>query len=258
MTSDAQYQRDNNLATRIAFHEDYTSPYVDFSHWVMDNLPLSAGARVLELGCGNGEFRARNAARLPKNLTLVLTDSSAGMVEAAEKRLAAAGVSATYQVMSAERPFADNEGFDLILAKHMLYHVADRPSALSASKNLLKPGGWFCATTNSGSYMQQLQALLTEESVEWYSSFTDEFTLENGAEQLANQFRDIELVTLDGQLVVPRADAVVEYIKSTASLFPEPHAVLEACDNIRSKIQAVIDHTGAFTISKQAGLFRCQ
>ena len=258
MSSDAQYQRDNNLATRIAFHEDYTEPYVDFSHWVLDNLPLADGARVLELGCGNGEFWARNAGRLPKNLTLVLTDSSAGMIEAAEQQLSNAGLSATYQVMSAERPFADDEGFDLILAKHMLYHVTDRPAALSASKNLLKPGGWFCATTNSGSYMRRLQALLSEEGVKWYSSFTDEFTLENGAEQLGQQFGKVELEVLAGQLVVPNADAVVEYVKSTATLFPEPDIVLAACDAIRPKIQAVIDRDAAFKISKQAGLFLCQ
>ena len=104
MTSDAQYQRDNNLATRIAFHEDYTAPYVDFSHWVLDQLPLSDGQTVLEIGCGNGEFWVRNAARLPADLKLVLTDSSAGMVEVAEQRLSDAGLSATYQVVSAEDP----------------------------------------------------------------------------------------------------------------------------------------------------------
>lgn len=258
MSSDAQYQRDNNLATRIAFHENYTAPYVDFAHWVLDKLPLSEGQRVLEIGCGNGEFWARNAERLPKNLKLVLTDSSAGMVEAAEKRLSDVGLSANYQVVSAEDLRADGEGFDLILAKHMLYHVTDRPKALAASRALLNPGGCFCATTNSGEYMQQLQALLTEEGLEWFSNFTDEFTLENGAEQLGRHFEKVELEVLAGQLVVPNANAVIEYVKSTASLFPEPGSVLAACKTIRPKIQAVIDRDGAFTISKQAGLFLCQ
>lgn len=258
MSSDAQYQRDNNLATRIAFHESYAAPYVDFSHWVLDRLPLSAGQRVLEIGCGNGEFWARNAGRLPKDLKLVLTDNSGGMVEAAETRLADTGLSATYQVVSAEDVRADEEGFDLILAKHMLYHVTDRPKALAASRSLLKPGGYFCATSNSGSYMQQLQALLTEEGLEWYSNFTDEFTLENGAEQLGRYFSKVELELLAGQLVVPNADTVIEYVKSTASLFAEPSSVLAACEAIRPKVQAVIDRDGAFTISKQAGLFLCQ
>ena len=258
MTSDAQYQRDNNLATRIAFHEDYTAPYVDFSHWVLDQLPLSDGQTVLEIGCGNGEFWVRNAARLPTDLKLVLTDSSAGMVEVAEQRLSDAGLSATYQVVSAEDLSADTESFDLILAKHMLYHVTDRSKALAASRGLLKPGGYFCATTNSGSYMQQLQALLTEEGLEWFSSFNDEFTLENGADQLGWHFGKVELEVLDGQLVVPDADAVIEYVKSTASLFPEPGLLFAACATIQPKIQAVIDRKGAFTISKRAGLFLCQ
>jgi ubiquinone/menaquinone biosynthesis C-methylase UbiE len=258
MSSDAQYQRDNNLATRIAFHENYTAPYVDFAHWVLDKLPLSEGQSVLEIGCGNGEFWARNAERLPRNLKLILTDSSAGMVEAAEKRLSDAGLSATCQVVSAEDLRADGEGFDLILAKHMLYHVTDRPKALAVSRALLNLGGCFCATTNSGSYMKQLQALLTEEGLEWYSNFTDEFTLENGGEQLGRHFEKVELEVLAGQLVVPNANAVIEYVKSTASLFPEPGSVLAACKTIRPKIQAVIDRDGAFTIGKKAGLFLCQ
>ena len=106
--------------------------------------------------------------------------------------------------------------------------------------------------------MQQLQALLTEEGLEWYSNFTDEFTLENGAEQLGRYFSKVELELLDGQLVVPNVNAVIEYVKSTASLFPEPGSVLAACEAIRPKVQAVIDRDGAFTISKQAGLFLCQ
>ncbi len=257
MERDAQYQRDNNLATRIAFHEHYTKPYVDFSQWVLDRLPLSSGQRVLELGCGNGEFWARNASQLPGDLTLVLTDSSAGMVEQAEKRLSEAGVHATYQVVAAEDIRFEGVGFDLILAKHMLYHVPDRPKALAASKSLLNPSGQFCATTNSGSYMQELQALLTGERLEWYSSFTDEFTLENGEEQLGRHFDDVQIETLEGQLLVPSADAVVDYVKSTATLFPEPDRVLAACESIRPKIQAVIDRDGAFSIGKQAGLFLC-
>lgn len=258
MSTDAQYRRDNNLATRIAFHEKYTAPYVDFSYWVLDRLPLGDGARVLELGCGNGEFWTKNAKRLPKDLDLILTDVSVGMVEAAEQNLSDAGVSARYQVVSAEDLKVDDEGFDLILAKHMLYHVTDRPRAFSAIRAALNPDGWFCATTNSGSYMQQLQTLLTNEGVEWYSNFTDVFTVENGAAQLGEHFDDIVLETLDGQLVVPDADAVTEYVKSTASLFPEPDLVQSACENIRPKLQAVIDREGAFTISKQAGLFLCQ
>jgi len=41
MTSEAQYQRDNNLATRIAFHETYTAPYVASSRRVLKCLPKS-------------------------------------------------------------------------------------------------------------------------------------------------------------------------------------------------------------------------
>ncbi len=258
MSGDAQYEQDTNLATRIAFHENYTEPPQDFSRWVFDHIPFAAGQKVLELGCGNGEFWVRNADQLPEGLTLVLTDTSPGMVGAAKKRLSDAGISATHQVMSAEEPSIDEQDVDLILAKHMLYHVSDRPKALSAAKNLLSPGGTFCATTNSGAYLEELQALLTGEGVPWYSNFTDEFTLENGAEQLSAHFSSVRLDTLDGQLVVPVADAIVDYVRSTASLFPDPDLVLAASAAIRPKVQEAIDREGAFRIGKRAGIFLCQ
>lgn len=258
MSSDAQYRRDNNLATRIAFHEIYTQPYVDFSQWVFDHIALSTGQSVLELGCGNGEFWARNADQIPDNLTLVLSDKSPGMVQEAKRRLSKAGVSATYLVASAEDLDIEGQSFDVIVAKHMLYHVPEPQRALSRAKRLLKPGGRFCASTNSGAYMQQLQQLVTDEGLSWFSDFSNQFTLENGTAQLATHFADVRLELLDGKLVVPDADAVLEYVMSTASLFPEPDLVVAACEKMQPKIQTVIDQHGAFTISKRAGVFLCR
>jgi hypothetical protein len=48
MSGDTQYERDKNLATRIAFHENYTVPYVDFSKWVFEKVPFASHQHVLE------------------------------------------------------------------------------------------------------------------------------------------------------------------------------------------------------------------
>jgi len=258
MNSDTQYATDNNLATRIAFHEKYTVPYIDFSKWVFDQISFEPHQRVLELGCGNGEFWVQNADRLPVGIDLTLTDVSQGMADIASSRISEAGVEANCQVASAkELPFDEDE-FDIIIAKHMLYHVADRPGALSQIKKLLKSGGFFCASTNSTSYMNSIYELLGEANQRWITGEASAFTTENGAEQLSPFFESVEERILESELKVTDATAVIEYIGSLATLFANPEHVLEVAQQNEEKVSNKIFERGVFSISKMSGLFLCR
>ena len=52
-------------------------------------------------------------------------------------------------------PFPD-ASFDVLTARHMLYHVPSVPAALAEFRRVLKPGGRFLATTNVAAYMPEL------------------------------------------------------------------------------------------------------
>ena len=74
--------------------------------------------------------------------TLVLTGCSATSGEAQQGDAAAL-------------PFSD-AAFDVVTARHMLYHVPDVAAVLAEFRRVLKPGGRFLAVTNAEGYMAEL------------------------------------------------------------------------------------------------------
>src|SRR5690606_26579542 len=55
-------------------------------------------------------------------------------------------------------PFADGS-CDIVIAMHMLYHVADQEKALAELHRVLKPGGTLAVTNNGEGNLRQLYAL---------------------------------------------------------------------------------------------------
>jgi malonyl-CoA O-methyltransferase len=106
---------------------------------------LSAPLRVLELGCGTGLLTRRLAAALPAGSSLLATDLSPAMIEAAGKALP--GVS--FAVMDAESPHLSGP-FDLIVSSLAAQWFTDLPGTLARLSGLLAPGGRLLLTTLGG------------------------------------------------------------------------------------------------------------
>jgi ubiquinone/menaquinone biosynthesis C-methylase UbiE len=95
--------------------------------------------RVVEIGAGTGLLALEVA---PHVGSVVLADASAGMLEVAEAKIAAAGIDNVRTLrfeLTADEPPA--ERFDLALSLMMLHHVADTDAALRSAFALLEPGG---------------------------------------------------------------------------------------------------------------------
>jgi len=94
--------------------------------------------RVLDVGCGDGEFAVELATR---GAIVTGIDASAAMIEAAEGRAKQHNANVTFQVAAAERlPFAD-EQFDLVTAITILCFVDDATPVFRELARVLRPGG---------------------------------------------------------------------------------------------------------------------
>jgi ubiquinone/menaquinone biosynthesis C-methylase UbiE len=108
--------------------------------------------RVLEVGCGMGQFAELLLAEL--DLDLIAVDLSPRMVELARER------SVDARVGDAQRlPFQDNR-FDCVVANWMLYHVDDLELALSEFNRVLVPGGRLVAATIGEAHMREVWELM--------------------------------------------------------------------------------------------------
>ena len=240
-----QYATDVNLRARIDLHQRFSTAKEDWHRWVFDRVAPPEGARILELGCGPAELWKRNLDRIDPTWQLTLSDLSPGMIEAAQQVL---GDRAEYAVADSEElPFA-GEQFDVVVANHMLYHVADRPRALAEIRRVLRPSGAFHAATNGAGHLEELAALFDAS----FRRHIEAFGLETGPPQLEPFFSDVRIERFEGELVVTEVEPVVAYIRSSTVYDGRP------LDDATRTVEAAITVDGAFRIATKAGLISCR
>jgi SAM-dependent methyltransferase len=157
-----QYADSSKLAARARLHQEFSVGAEPWFPWVMDRLPLQPGTRVLDIGCGPAWFWAASQGHFPAGMHLTLADQSAGMVKEATERCTPLGfASVTGETADVTAlPFADGS-FDVVIAMHMLYHVADQATAIADMHRVLRPGGTLAITNNGAANLAELYALTT-------------------------------------------------------------------------------------------------
>jgi len=210
-----QYRASKNLDARIVLHERFSTADQKWFDWYWDHLDLPINARILEIGCGTGMLWRDNRTRIPPTWHLTLSDFSLGMIETAR----AANVPADFLSSDAQAiPFRNNY-FDAVIANHMLYHVPNRAQAISEVRRVLKPNGKFYAATNGDAHLRELKTLISgfidaSSTPLLDASVSKQFSLENGAQQLAKSFVQVERLDFDDALVVTEIEPLVAYIMS--------------------------------------------
>lgn len=165
---------------------------------------VAAGSpeRMLDVGCGTGEFAERVAKELGAQVTAL--DISARMAALTRER----GIDARVGDVQA-LPF-DDASFDCVLANWVLYHVPALDRAIEELHRVLVPGGRLVAATVGTDHTVELWRLVGGEPTKGLT-----FGPENGEEILGRVFRKVTRHEAEGTLVFPDAKAMREYIAAT-------------------------------------------
>jgi SAM-dependent methyltransferase len=118
----------------------------DASHavgeWLVDALDPQPGETVLELAAGVGDTGFAAARRVGSTGTLITTDFSEQMVQAARRRAEELGVSnAEFRTLDAERMDLDDGSIDGVLCRWGYMLMADPGAALAETRRVLGPDG---------------------------------------------------------------------------------------------------------------------
>lgn len=244
-----QYRDTTNLNARQRLHMHYSLEQDRWFDWVFEQMELSPGWRVLEVGCGPGNLWRENLHRLPHSTGILLSDFSPGMLAQAAQHLA--GQAFTFACLDAQHlPFPENH-FDALIGNHMLYHLPDLARGLREMLRVLKPGGRLYAATNGESHMQELAELAARFDPTQAKDLPS-FYLENGKAHLEGVFEQVASTRLDSHLSVPDAQPLVDYLLSMSSIHIDRSREVELHQFIEAEIER---QGGAIHISRSPGLF---
>jgi SAM-dependent methyltransferase len=200
---DHQYASEARLDTRRSVWRD-SADGRNPADRAADAIRREAPARVLEVGCGGGQFAARLVAENP-GARLVAVDRSPRFVELTAARGVAAQV-ADIQAL----PF-DDDAFDVVAAMWMLYHVPDLDRGLAEVRRVLRPGGLFVAVTNGDEHVADLRREAGGAPV------VTAFSSETGEDVLRRHFDRVEREDIVTRAVFPDHAAAAAYLATTDS-----------------------------------------
>jgi SAM-dependent methyltransferase len=251
----SQYADDTNLRARQRFWKHQDPPF-DFHGWVLGLAHLATGQRILDVGCGNGDYLWALDGR---GLLAVGCDLSLGMLRAAR-------YPSTTCADACALPFTASM-FDFVFAAHMLYHAKDRHAAITEIRRVLRPEGRLVAITNGEAHIASMRALVedavhvTDPGWRMLDPATRAFSLENGAAQLEVAFGRVHCVrpAAPGQMVIREAAVIADYVASVADYYQaevvcEWSSIVEA---VHSSADRIIKEHGAFVTSGDVGGFVC-
>lgn len=251
-----QYKTDENFKLRGGLHS-YSVNKSDWNTWCFTKMEIPNNARILELGCGTGHFWIKNKNKINPNWSITLSDFSAGMLQSTKDRLSKLDNNFIYKQFDAQdMPFED-ESFDIVIAKHMLYFVPDIEKALGEIKRVLSKDGYFYATVNSCESMLELNALVEKFDAKMdlhNNGFCHRFDLENGEGMLKKYFNQVKTEILEGKIIVDEAEPIVSYKASTIK--GSSILVGEKKEQFKRFIQDYIDKNGELSITTKSGIFK--
>lgn len=117
-----------------------------------DALDLKPGMRVLDAGCGTGNFEAFIAQKNPPAIQIQAVDFSQSML--ARARAKCTGLDSADFVwadLDKRLPFPDNS-FDRIVSINVLYTLPDRDHTMRELMRVLRPGGRMVLTSPAPGY----------------------------------------------------------------------------------------------------------
>lgn len=248
------YRDDGLFRDRLSLY-DYQQPRIDLVGETVARLGNLDGMRVLDVGCGNGQYHARLRAA---GASVLGADLSTGMLAAA-RSAGAAGLFAS----DAEALAVVDRGFDAALAMHMLYHVPRPAGAVAELARALRPGGKLVAAVGGPRHLAEASAIWTpllaragvDGAVREVGLVNATLSAAALGALLQDCFDDVQLHLLASKVVLDEPGPVVRHAASTTAWRVGRQREITMADEFASEVRKVIDRDGAFTLTTEVALF---
>jgi SAM-dependent methyltransferase len=158
--------------------------------------------RVLDAGCGSGDFAAMLTAP-----DVRCVDLSPAAVDATRARGLHAEVADIQNL-----PFPDGS-FDVTVSNWVLYHVLDRGRAIAELARVLTPTGRFVGCYNAPGHLQELWSRVGA------PVDADDFNADNGPAELQRSFRQVQVREAHGEVLWETRERVQTYLDAYHEMY---------------------------------------
>ena len=220
-------------------------------------MDLRRGEKVLEVGCGTGQFWKEHYELLPDRCHLTLTDFSRGMVSKSRKTLH--GFPVNFALADVEHLTFHERTFNHIVCHFMLYHAHSQDMALQEICRVLRSGGGVGFLTTSLSHMKRLWDVGYEidPAFHYESRMSEPFCEENAYTILARYFSNIDKDAYDDTLHIDNSDVVIEYVRSVLNSTKAPPND-SFYQRYAQYVEREIAEQGYFTVGKRTVSYMCR
>lgn len=260
-----QYITDDNFKKRISIH-DYSTAKEGFYSWMLKKLSMTAGMKVLDIGCGNAAFWGNIAEQLPAGLEIHLVDYSIGMLESAkktvddiQKQYPEKGLKFVLDKRDAASFFYPVKNFDRIMANHILFYInrESRFDLYRQIRDLLSETGIFSCSLIGKTHNLELHTFIQK----YYPqinipSAAFDIWLETAREELCDYFTVIEVDEQKNDLLVPDAELIFDYISSYSKQARE--LISDDKEQFLGHVKARMNDDGYMYIHKSTGVVLCK
>lgn len=246
------YANPVNLRTRVALYE-HQRPRHDLDSTVVSLLRAERGP-IVDVGCGYGRYVTALLADQPGRAVFAV-DLSPGMLGATTAATGCAGAVAD----AAALPLSDDT-CGAVLSMHMLYHVPEPAMALAEFARVTRPGGTVLLSTNAWADKVEMRELHAAAAASVGVRVPDfglsmRFHLADAEAAAQRIFASVERVDFESIVEVTSPEPVVSFIESSSAWYDETDRVL---DEVRRRVVAAIEATGAFRIRTHMGFLVCR
>jgi trans-aconitate methyltransferase len=137
-----------------------------YDAWFLERLPVRPTDRVLDIGCGSGDFTSVVAGLVPDGEVVGL-DPWPSMLEEARRHARANQSFVLGAAQDLATLFAAAEPFDLVTSRAAMHWIpiADHPAVHAGAHSLLRNGGWYRIEMGGAGNIATIAALLAEVSI---------------------------------------------------------------------------------------------
>jgi ubiquinone/menaquinone biosynthesis C-methylase UbiE len=220
--------------------------------WLFDRMHPIPGQRILDLGCGTGQYWIENRSRLWEDWFIVLGDRSLAMMQEAARKISPIHSRTLSLMVDAHQLPFPHGSFDTVLAVGLFDILPDPERSFAEVHRVLGPGGRIYATAGGFRHLEEFEQLLQPVLPEArLGGLPDRFGLENGIQRLLPWFDQLTLHRYADRLIFREVQPVLDYLLSEDGIAAELQG--ERLVTLVEKIEQRLK-TGAFMVKRDKGV----